>query len=204
MRTPAVALALLLGACVSAPLPNDVYYRLQAGAAAQRFETPRVDGMIVVERPRAPAVYATRDIAWSDDPQALQLSHYHYHHWADPPAQLLQQALVDYLRSANFASSIALEAGRLAPVYRISGGIRRFERVRSDAGWAVAVMLDLRADPAAGERPVLLKQYESSVAAKDDSIEATVQAFSDATGAVFGRFLADLAEAVRNPEPAAH
>ena len=105
--------ALLLAGCSSTPpIPNDVYYRLQLAPPSQRFESPRVAGAVVVERPGAASVYASRDLAYSDAPPHLALSHYHYHHWVDPPPQLLQQELVDYLRSANLASSVTAESGR--------------------------------------------------------------------------------------------
>jgi len=189
----ALAVAALLAGCGSAPpLPNDVYYRLQLAPSAQRFEAPRVAGLVVVERPTAVSVYSSRDVAYSDGPPHLYLSHYHYHHWVDPPAQLLQQGLVDHLRSANLAPNVAAEAGRLIPAYRISGVVRRFERLKGESGWQVVVALELRADPVRGEQPLLMQQYETVIAAEGDGMEATVQAFAKATGALFDRFVADL------------
>lgn len=189
-------LLLLAGCFAPPPLPDDVYYRLALAPAAQRFETPRIGGLVVVERPSAPSVYGSRDVAYSDGPPHLQLTHYHYHHWVDPPAQLLQQGLVDHLRSANLAPNVAGEAGRLVPAYRISGVVRRFERQKGESGWQVAVALDLRADAAGGERPLVLQQYETVIAADGDGMAATVQAFGKATGTLFDRFLADLAKAL--------
>lgn len=188
--------ALLAGCFSSPPLPDDVYYRLQLAPAAQRFEAPRVAGLVVVDRPSAASVYNSRDLAYSDRPPHLQLSFYHYHHWADPPPQLLQQGLVDHLRSANLAPNVTVEAGRLVPAYRISGVVRRFERQKSDAGWQAAVSLELRADPAGGAQPLLLRQYDTVVAADGDGMEATAQAFAKATGTLFDKFLVDFSAAL--------
>ena len=190
--------ATLLTACFgsSAPLPDDINYRLQLAPAAQRFEVPRVAGLVVVERPTAPAVYSSRDVVYSEGPPHVNLLHYHYHHWADPPPQLLQQGLVDHLRSANLAPNVTIEAGRLLPAYRISGVVRRFERQKNGSGWQAAVSLELRADPVAGDKPLLLQQYEIVVPADGDGMEATVQAFAKATGSLFDRFVADLGKAL--------
>ena len=190
--------AALLTACFGSapPLPDDVNYRLQLAPATQRFEAPRVAGLVVVERPTAPAVYSSRDVVYSEGPPHVHLLAYHYHHWADPPPQLLQQGLVDHLRSANLAPNVTLEAGRLLPAYRISGVVRRFERQKNGSGWQAAVSLELRADPMAGDKPALLQQYEIVVPADGDGMDATVQAFAKATGSLFDRFVADLGKAL--------
>jgi len=194
-------LTLALSGCFgsSPPLPDDHYYRLPIAAPTQRFEAPPVPGVIMVERPRATAVHATRSLAYSEDEQGLRLEHYHYHHWTDPPPQLLQQALVDFLRAANVAPTVTSDAGRLELDYRISAVVRRFERQKTSDGWKVAVTLELRADAAAGDRPLLLNEYAALVPVKSDDMEGTVRAFSAASGDVFTRFLADLASALPPP-----
>ena len=196
--------AVLLTACFgsSPPLPDDVNYRLQLAPAKQKFEAPRVAGLVVVERPTAPAVYSSRDLVYSEGPPHVNLQHYHYHHWADPPPQLLQQGLVDHLRSANLAQNVTIEAGRLLPAYRISGVVRRFERQKNGSGWQAAVSIELRADPAGGREPLLLRQYETVIAAEGEGMEATVEAFAKATGSLFDRFVADFSKALP-AEPAA-
>jgi len=202
IRLMAMGVAATLAGCAAPPpLPDDVYYRLQLAPSAQRFEAPRVAGLVVVQRPSAASVYTSRDLVYSDGAPHLQLSHYHYHHWADPPPQLLQQGLVDYLRSANFAPNVTVEAGRMIPAYRISGIVRRFERQKAESGWQAAVALELRADPVDSERPLLLQQYETVIAAEGDGMEATVKAFSKATGTLFDRFLADFNTALPASEP---
>lgn len=196
-RLGVLLLAAALAGCGSAPpLPDDVYYRLQLAAPARRLDAPRVDGPVRVARFDGASVYTSRDLAYSSEAPYLHLSHYHYHHWVDPPPQLLQQELVDYLRAANLASRVETEAGRRPPAWRIGGTIRRFERQKTASGWQVAVALELRAAPADRRAEPLLKTYDVVLAAEGDGIEATVQAFSAATATVFDRFLADFGKAV--------
>ena len=188
--------AILFGCSAAPPLPEDVYYRLQLAPPAQRFDAPRIAGLVVVDRPNAASVYTSRNLAYSDSPPHLHLSHYHYHHWVDPPPQLLQQELVDHLRNANLAQNVATEAGRAVPAWRISGNVRRFERQKTDSGWQVAVALELRAEPTDRKRAPLMQQYETVLAVQGNGIEDTVKAFSQATGGLFDRFLADLGKAL--------
>jgi ABC-type uncharacterized transport system auxiliary subunit len=196
-RFGVLLLAAALAGCGSAPpLPDDVYYRLQLAAPAQRLEAPRVAGAVLVARFGGASVYTSRDLAYSSESPYLHLSHYHYHHWVDPPPQLLQQELVDYLRAANLASRVETEAGRQPPAWRIDGTIRRFERQKTASGWQVAVALEFRATPADRRAEPMLKSYDVILAAEGDGIEATVKAFSAATATVFERFLADLGKAV--------
>lgn len=196
-RFGTLLLVAALAGCGSAPpLPDDVYYRLQLAAPTQRLEAPRVPGAVLVARFDGASVYTSRDLAYSSEAPYLHLSHYHYHHWADPPPQLLQQELVDYLRAANLASRVEAESGRQAPAWRIDGTIRRFERQKTATGWQVAVALEFRATPADRRAEPLLKTYDVVLAADGDGIEDSVKAFSAATATVFERLVADLGKAV--------
>lgn len=196
-RLAVLLLAAALAGCGSAPpLPDDVYYRLQLAAPGQRLDAPRVAGPVRVSRFEGASVYTSRDLAYSDASPYLHLSHYHYHHWVDPPPQLLQQELVDYLRAANLASRVETESGRQTPAWRIDGTIRRFDRQKTATGWQVAVALEFRATPADRRAEPLLKTYDVVLAAEGDGIMDSVKAFSAATTTVFERFLADLGKAV--------
>jgi ABC-type uncharacterized transport system auxiliary subunit len=193
IRLPLVLYMALLAGCVGrTPLPDSHYYRLNVAAPAAKENPGHVTGLVLVEAPRAPAVYVPRAIAYSDDAAQASLGHYHYHAWIDPPARLLQQELARYLQSAHIGSAVVTDAGRAAPDYRISGEIRRFERVKTAQGWAAAVALELRADAAANAPPLLVRNYEKVVPAGDATLEATVEAFSAASAAIFQAFTADL------------
>lgn len=204
IRVVSVLLALALAGCFgsSPPVPDDQFYRLPVGVPAQRHDVPALDGVVMVERPRATAVHAVRALAYSEDEQQLRLSHYHYHHWADPPPMLLQQALVDFLRASNLVTTVTADAGRLELDYRISSVLRRFERQKTADGWKAAVTLELRADAARGDRPLLLREYAALAPIRGERMEDTVQAFGAASQDVFTRFVADLSRALPAPDAA--
>jgi ABC-type uncharacterized transport system auxiliary subunit len=194
----------LITSCAGAPLPDYHYYRLKVVAPAATKTAVRVKGMVLVEAPRAPAVYVPRAIAYSNDAPHLSLEHYHYHAWIDTPARLLQQELISYLQAAGFAAVVVPEAGRVQPDYRIAGSLRRFERLKTNRGWEAVVALELRAEGNSPAMPLLVRSYEKSLPAADATMEATVQAFSAATTGIFQQFAADLSGALtagKSPHP---
>jgi ABC-type uncharacterized transport system auxiliary subunit len=196
---PAILFFLLLAGCVGrTPLPDYHYYRLNVTAPASKNAAGRMQGLVLVEMPQAPAVYVPRAIAYSDDAGHFSLEHYHYHAWIDPPARLLQQELVRYLQAAQLGSAVVTDAGRAVPDYRIGGEIRRFERLKTSKGWSAVVALELRADSAPDAPPLLVRSYERVTPAADNTLEATVEAFSAAATAIFQAFSADLARATSN------
>lgn len=183
----------LLSACVgNTPLPDEHYYRLAIAPATERAASARIQGLVVVEPPDAPDVYAKRALVYSEDSGNISLQHYHYHFWIDPPPRLLQQELIRYLQAANLATAVVAEAGRAQPDYRISGSLRRFERLKTGKDWKVAVALQLRVEGASGTSPVLVRDYEQLLAASDATLEASVQAFSSAISTILRQFTTDL------------
>lgn len=194
-RAVPLAALLLLCACVASPPPDYHYYRLNIAAPAKPGTKGRITGLVLVEAPRAPAVYVPRTIAYSEDAEHLTLAHYHYHSWIDPPALLLQQDLARYLQAAGIGSAVVTVAESDSPDYRVRGEIRHFERIRTPRGWAAAVALELRADRAGGTVPVLVRHYEQLAVAGDATMEATIEAFSAAVTTVFREFTADLSKA---------
>ncbi len=207
-RTIAILMMLALTSCgvvgPSQPLPEEHYYRLEL--SAPKSAASSLQGVLVVDALEAAAIYSRRPIVYSEDPQHLSLQEYHYHFWTDPPPRLLQRALVSYLRQAQPTATVADEAGRALWDYRISGRVLRFERLRVSGGWQIALELELRVDAAGERRPLLVKSYARDPVASGESMEATVQAFSQGTAEIFGNFVTDLrvvvpAASAAAPEP---
>ncbi|MGH8454295.1 MAG: ABC-type transport auxiliary lipoprotein family protein [Nevskiales bacterium] len=197
LRAGLIFILLLLAACVgNTPLPDEHFYRLSIPPPAERTATAQLQGLVVVEPPRAPDVYTERALVYSDDAESISLQHYHYHFWIDPPPLLLQQELIRYLEMSHPAATITTGAGSAQPGYRISSTLRRFERLKSGQGWMVAVTLRLQLENASKATPLLVRDYEQLLPATDTSLEASVHAFSVATGNIFGQFARDLVKAL--------
>ena len=91
------AVALGLGACAQPEIPQDKYYRLNVTTSAKA--AVKLDGVLEVERFRADGLISGRPIAYSENKG--HLSEYHYHFWVEPPVDLLQDAMVSFLRNAR-------------------------------------------------------------------------------------------------------
>lgn len=181
---------LLLTACATPQVPRDHFYRLAVNPP-QSTAAPWLAGTVEVARVRADGMVADRPLTWAaaDSPHEVQA--YHYHQWVAPPPQLLQDALVSYLRGAGVAERVVTPELRVASDYVVVGRLRRLELVTGPAP-AVAVDLELGLRGSNPDRVLLLRDYRETRAAADASVGAAVQALSAAVDALFARFVADL------------
>lgn len=188
----AVAAALILAACSAAPVPELRYYRMPDPVPARAFDAPVYELPLVVDALLADGLHAQQAILYATTPGGAVRT-YHYQLWNDPPGRLLQRRLVRQLRASGIAPLVADRLPARVEQVRITGLIERFERVRSDTGWAAVVRLELRADAGDGRLPILIGTYGAEVPAADDTMQASVRAFAAATDEVLARFIADLA-----------
>ncbi len=186
-------LGALTAGCMSAPapIPQDNFYRLSAPQLVPRYQSPVLDGSLFVELPRAAGLRRSRALLYSDDPDQLRMRQYHYHHWEEPPARLLQRRLADALREAGVAESVSTDR-RFGSDYLLRTELRRFDRVMTATGSEAQVELNARL--ATGRRGEwrFERSYRQSVAADASDMNATITAFSQATDRVIVELLTDL------------
>ncbi len=192
MKILIVAMLLLLGACSAPSVPDETYFRLPASTNIAALNAqPLFAQPLVVDVFSADGLYAEQALIYTTDTEAGTLRAYHYQLWADPPSRMLQRRLVDQLRDAKVAPLVTDRLPSGAKAWRISGLIRRFERVKQAQGFRVVVNLQMRLD-AAGQ-PLLEQNYVEEIAVSATTLDASVQAFGAAVDAIFKRFQADLA-----------
>lgn len=183
--------ALLLAGCESAPVPDMTWYRLPEPvlppARAARFELP-IDVVVF----SADGLYADQALIYALDSEAYALRTYHYQQWSDPPSRMLQRRLIRVLRGIDASPQVSDRLPASAGALRISGLIKRFERVQDNGAVRVEVSLQMRVEHL-GE---LLAEdvYSSSVPAAGSDIPATVQAFGTALDQINAAFVARLAK----------
>lgn len=187
--------ALLLAGCGSTPVPDMTWYRLPEPvlppARTLRFELP-IDVVVF----SADGLYADQALIYALDSEAYALRTYHYQQWIDPPSRMLQRRLIRVLRSIDASPQVSDRLPASAGALRISGLIKRFERVQDAGAVRVEVSLQMRVEHA-GE--LLAEElYSSSVPAAGTDIPATVQAFGSALDQINAAFIARLAK-VRIP-----
>jgi uncharacterized lipoprotein YmbA len=193
-RNVVLVAALTVAGCSSAPVPEVRYYRMPDVAPVAARAAPVFDVPLVVDALLADGLHAQQAMLYQTTPGGAVRT-YHYQLWNDPPGRLLQRRLVRQLRAARIAPVIADRLPSRIDQVRITGLVERFERVRTDAGWAAAVRLELRADAGDAQLPVVIGTYEAEVDADGETMQATVRAFAAATDEVFARFIDELAAA---------
>ena len=103
----------------------------------------------------------------------------------------LQVELASFLDAAAVADSVSSVTTPVKADYLVAGRIHSFERVLEPAPRAV-VELQLVVTKAGSDTILVNRSYREERPARDGSIEASVNAFSEAVHAIFERFLTDL------------
>lgn len=186
----ALAIALLTTACTAPTVPDMVYYRLPEPALDYAAVTRRFELPIDVNVFAADGLYSEQALIFTlrEDGRALQT--YHYQHWVDPPARLLQRRLIGVLRRSQIAPLVTDRLPASADALVVTGVILRFDRVRATDRQQAEVSLQLRIEHGGdllGEHV-----YKASEPAKDGELQSTVDAFGAALDKIYAEFLVDL------------
>jgi ABC-type uncharacterized transport system auxiliary subunit len=186
------AAVLAVSACVAGPAPRDHFYRITVPAPAASRAEPLLPGTLVVQRLASDDLLRERPIAHRESPGSAEVTPFAYHLWADSPERMLQQQLAAFLRAARVAEPVATPDVGAEPDWIAGGSLRRFDLVGGDAA-AAEVELELWLRDARGRTPPFRQTYRVDRPAGGDGMEAAVQALSEAVGAAFEAFVADLA-----------
>jgi len=179
----------VLTACGSAPkVPDDSFYRLNVSSLDVGAQT--LKGVIEVDRFAASGSLGNRPLLMSKS-DSNAVTEYHYHFWIESPPELLQSALISYLRSSKVAGRIVTPEMRVVPDYTIAGRVIRMETVRgSNPKGLVTFELSLRREK--DGKLLVLKEYNQEIPASQDRVGAGAVAIEKAVNQVFGAFIADI------------
>ncbi|MBL6931366.1 MAG: membrane integrity-associated transporter subunit PqiC [Rhodospirillales bacterium] len=180
-----------LAGCAQPELPLDHYYRLQIQAPEKTTGDALFKGVIEVQRFVADGLTAGRPIVYSEAGSEHQLLEYHYHFWTEPPIVMLRDQLIDYMRAANAAELIVSPEMRSRPDYRLTGKIKRLEKVVGPNPSAIAE-LELGLQNEKNGDIVNLANYRIEVGAQSQSVSDAVIAMNKALTEIYARFVASL------------
>ena len=98
------AFTLLLSACFGGgeSVPQDQFYRL-SDVSYDGDRLKQMVNVLAVSSLESDVLHRERAILYSQADEPLKLQRYHYHHWTNVPSKLIQDHLVDYLRSSGMA-----------------------------------------------------------------------------------------------------
>lgn len=184
----------LLSACSAPqPIPDFRYYRLAPAQALPPLPAPLLDQPLVVTDFRADGVHGERPILYSNDPDSLKTSQYHYQLWNDPPSLMVQRRLQELMSSARVSAYVTDRLPARTKAYRLTGDIHRFERVLVEGKPAEAVMgVRLRLQLDGAELPLIEKDYVLHLPVSGSRVEDSAIALSAAIDEVARSLLDDL------------
>jgi ABC-type uncharacterized transport system auxiliary subunit len=188
-RAATFAALLLAVGCAGGPAPQDHFYRLEV-PPPQRTRMV-LDGTLLVERPTTDALTRERALLHRDSESSVEVTPYKYHLWTDAPDQMVERAIIDYLREAGVAGEVASRRVDLNPRWVLDTRIARMEHMLSGPD-RVVVEMDMRLSPATGSRPRLIKTYRVEQPVSGSDVEGAARAFGSAVGAILGQFVKDL------------
>ncbi len=192
-RLGAVLAILLVAACVGPPPTPDSYYRLAPGLPTQSLPRPVLGGTLQVDGILAAGIVGDTPLLYVPVDHPERLYQYNTFLWAQPPAEMLEMALTDWLRAARVAPRVAGPGVRAHPRLYVQGRLEQLEHVRGSAP-RVRVTLEMSANQADGDNALLgVWRYQVTRPAASDSVDAAVAAFDQAVREVFRRFTDDLA-----------
>ncbi len=185
--------AMLMAGCSSTPVPEDSFYRLgNLPEPTLIFESPPIDGRLMIEVPRAAGIRRQRGILYSEDADHVEVRRYYYHFWEEPPPQMLQRRLIERLRLASLADSITEGLSRDVD-FRLRTRIREFDR-RVD-GNKMSAVIDIDVILFTGYtdgEAIFRNSYRQRVEADNVNMVSTASAFSQALDQVIDQFLNDV------------
>jgi ABC-type uncharacterized transport system auxiliary subunit len=192
----APCLILLAGCAAPAPIPEDHFYRLPAIDNAPETVALTANP-IFVDVLRAEGLYRERPILSQAGDRGLELRQARYHYWHEPPAMLLRDYLIEYLRAAGAGTLVTADRS-IPSAARVSGRIKALERRGEGDAISVVVVLELRLDTEGEPTPILIREYRRERPVAGTQMRASVQAFGDALNDVYREFLRDAAIALKS------
>lgn len=184
--------AVTLGGCASQPpVPSDRFYRLSAVMAAEPLASPKLPGVLVIDRFTADGLTAGRPIVYVQSSDPNQLLEYHYHFWTQPPTIMLRDEMVTFLRAANIADKVVSPEMRLDPQHALTARIRKLEQVLGSPN-RTQLELEIGIRRPEDGTAVFLKSYRQDVVQSTAGVGGAVDALNEALNIVYSDFLADL------------
>ena len=187
------AFTLLLSACFGGgeSVPQDQFYRLSDASYQGDSLKPMVN-ILAVSAPASDVLHRERPILYSQADEPLKLQRYHYHIWTNIPPKLIQDHLVDYLRSSGMAKQVVRYGEQAKIDAEIGGQLKRFERVIGPNKTMVVVQLELFYKTRGHPPRFYQNVYEQELVVSNSSMNATAKAFSQALQAIYLNFIQDV------------
>lgn len=179
----------------NAQVPQDHFYRLPEVKKTKPLGAPVTKGVVGVKALRSDGLHRERTMLYIEHDQPLEIHRYHYHHWTNTPARLIQENMLDYLGKIGFASDVIRYRPGMKVDAVLKGRLLRFERLLNASGIQVIVSIELSYDPKAKQlQKGFHKEYTVTLDAQGTSIHDTAKTFGAALQQIYQSFIKDITE----------
>lgn len=173
-----------------AAVPTDHFYRLPE-AVSIPLALPALKGTLSILPFNVGGLYNERAILYIDADQPLELKRYRYHLWNNAPAYLLQEHFFTFMRDVKAAEQVVMFQPGFDSKYKLTGSVRRFERVYGDGGndqVNVALHFLLMSE----NNLVWEWEYNVTADVKGGGVHDAVEAFGSALQQIYDSLLRDI------------
>lgn len=125
--------SLLLGACAGEEVPADRFYRIEVPVPAQ---SAPIDAVVGVDPVRAGGIYSERALLYVRN-GALEQRRFDF--WAQSPDNMIEQALLAWLRAALSPEHVVTGGARVHADFNVRTRVERFEELAEDGSPRAAV-----------------------------------------------------------------
>lgn len=185
----ALLAVILLGGCAAAPVPINAYYTL---APVVDAKPSALRARLLVEPFQMLGIYTERPLLYR---RGVVLSQYRYQFWAEPPALMWRNALMDALRDAG-AENVLTPEMRVNPDHTIRTRLKRMEQILDGDAAQARLALEFSVTDAS-DRGVLMLDFDEQQALESDNPEDYAKAINQLAGRAFMQLNAGLREKIR-------
>lgn len=192
-RMGVLAVVVFAMGCTAGTVPPNRFYRLQVDTPATTVDAaaPKLNGVLVVQRFRAAGLIDERPILYSES-TGLEVRQHHYHHWVDPPTDMIQEHMVAYLRATKAASVVTTPESRIRGDFVLRGRISRFEHILVDGAHRVLIETQVSLKDATRRHLLFSDTYRAEAEASGQGMEAVVEAFNRSVREILGQVARDV------------
>lgn len=183
------AMALLLASCAAAPVPTTAYYTL---TPVSETKSSALKARLMVEPFQIIGIYTERPLLYR---RGVALTQYRYQFWAEPPALMWRDALIDGLRGHG-ATNVLTPETRVSADYILRSRLKRMEQVLDEGAAQAVLALEFVVADSAG-RVVLSQDFDQQQKLDSDDPEDYVKAINQLAGRAFTQLNAGLRDKIR-------
>jgi ABC-type uncharacterized transport system auxiliary subunit len=175
----------------SSSIPDDHYYRLPE-LVGEKLASPILTGTLSVKKIITYGIYGERTLIYTEKNNNIKLNRYHYHHWEKSPSTLIQDNLVQYLKSVGIAHHVISYSQNTEPDYLLEAELITMHRDMSSKGSIADISMDIRLYNKSNNSIYINKRYHSKLTAKSNKLVDTIKAYGEGLHNIYDELIADL------------